>query len=307
MVLITGLSGFVGKNLSSYFLKLGVIFEQYPSSNFPSNNDKHKTTLCSSIASKAIVHLAGKAHDLKNVSVEEDYYSANTELTKTIFEDFLKSDANVFITISSVKAVADEVKGELFEDLTPNPITHYGKSKLLAEQFIFSKQIPLGKRVYILRPCMIHGPGNKGNLNLLFSIVSKGLPWPLGSFDNSRSYLSIENLCFIVKELIDRNDIPSGVYNVADDVPLSTNEVIKLISESKGKKARILNISKCLIKELAHIGDLLKLPLNSERLKKLTESYIVSNAKIKNALGKSLPVSSKEGLIRTFQSFVDNA
>jgi nucleoside-diphosphate-sugar epimerase len=150
---------------------------------------------------------------------------------------------------------------------------------------------------------MIHGPGNKGNLNLLYELVSKGLPWPLGSFANSRSYLSIENLCFIIKELIDREDIPSGIYNVADDVPLSTNEVINLIAASKCRKTRILHINKSFIKVLARFGDFLKLPLNSERLQKLTESYVVSNDKIKAALGKSLPISSKDGLMRTFQSF----
>ena len=194
-----------------------------------------------------------------------------------------------------MKAVADEVDTELTEECSPSPITPYGKSKLLAEQYIASKPIPEGKRVYILRPCMIHGPGNKGNLNLLYSLVSKGLPWPLGLFKNSRSYLSIDNLCFIIKELIEREDIPSGVYNVADDIPLSTNEVIKMIAKSKGKKSRILNLSKNLINVLARVGDLLKLPLNSERLHKLTESYVVSNAKIKFVLGKPLPVSSKDG------------
>ena len=204
---------------------------------------------------------------------------------------------------TGVKAIADEVDGELSEEVIPNPITYYGKSKLLAEQYILSNPIPKGKRVYILRPCMIHGPGNKGNLNLLYSMVSKGIPWPLGIFENSRSYLSIENLCFIVKELIDREDIPSGVYNVADDVPLSTNEVVKMIGESKGKKAKISNINMNIIQVLAGIGDVFKLPLNSERLQKLTESYVVSNAKIKEALGKQLPFSSKEGLIKTFQSF----
>jgi nucleoside-diphosphate-sugar epimerase len=255
------------------------------------------------INESCVINLAGKAHDLKNVSSVDEYYKVNTELTNEIFDAFLASNAKVFITLSSVKAVADEVNGVLLEDTTPNPITHYGKSKLLAEQYILSEPIPDGKRVYILRPCMIHGPGNKGNLNLLYSLVSKGLPWPLGLFENSRSYLSIENLCFIIKELIEREDIPSGVYNVADDVPLSTNEVIKMIAESKGKKARILNLNKNLIQVLACVGDLIKLPLNSERLQKLTESYIVSNAKIKAALGKSLPVSSSDGLCSTFKSF----
>jgi len=292
-IYLTGASGFVGKNIIEFFRYTKTIVKATRNSSIE-------------IVDDVVIHLAGKAHDLKNLSSFDEYYKVNTELTKEIFDAFLKSEAKVFITLSSVKAVADEVHGELTEDVTPNPITHYGKSKLLAEQYILSKSIPEGKRVYILRPCMIHGPGNKGNLNLLYSLVSKGLPWPLGLFENSRSYLSIENLCFIIKELIVREDILSGVYNVADDVQLSTNKVIKMIAESRGSKARILNLSKNLIKVLARVGDVLKLPLNSERLQKLTESYIVSNAKIKEALGKQLPVSSKEGLMRTFQSFADN-
>lgn len=292
-IFITGGTGFVGTNLQGF---LG--------NKFAFVNYKKDSAI--SIQESVVIHLAGKAHDLKNSSTPDEYYKVNTELTINLFDAFLASKAKVFITLSSVKAVADEVEGELSEEVMPNPITHYGKSKLLAEQYILSKLIPAGKRVYILRPCMVHGPGNKGNLNLLYNLVSKGLPWPLGSFVNFRSYLSIENLCFILKELIDRDDIPSGVYNVADDLPLSTNEVIKLIAESKGKKASILNINKTFIKVLARLGDYLKLPLNSERLQKLSESFVVSNAKIKYVLGKQLPVSSKNGLMKTFQSFSSN-
>lgn len=293
MIFLTGASGFVGISVLNYFGGNRV--------NVSKRGDEYKIE-----SSSVVIHLSGKAHDLKNTSSPDEYYQVNTELTKKVFDEFLASEAKVFITLSSVKAVADEVEYVLTEDHIPNPITHYGKSKQLAEQYILLKEVPQGKRVYILRPCMIHGSGNKGNLNLLYSLVSKGLPWPLGSFINSRSYLSIENLCFIIKELIDREDIPSGVYNVADDAPLSTNEVIKMIAESRGKKARIINLSKNLIKLLARVGDILKLPLNSERLLKLTESYVVSNAKIKKALGKQLPVSPKEGLMRTFQSFANN-
>ena len=207
-----------------------------------------------------------------------------------------------------MKAVADEaVWRMLTEEDIPRPITHYGKSKLLAEQYIRSKEIPEGKRVYVLRPCMIHGVGNKGNLNLLYDFASKGLPWPLGDFKNSRSYCSIENLCFIIKELIDRNDIPCGIYNVSDDEPISTNQVVSLIAESKGKPARVLNLSKSFIRAIARLGDFLQLPLNTERLQKLTESYVVSNHKIKRALGKPLPLTSTEGLHKTFRSFSSNA
>lgn len=154
---------------------------------------------------------------------------------------------------------------------------------------------------------MIHGPGNKGNLNLLYNLVSKGLPWPLGAYGNKRSFCSVENLCFIIKELIEREDIPSGVYNVADDEALFTNELIGLIAQFQNKSPRIWNLSKMFINVMAKIGDQLHLPLNSERLQKLTESYVVSNAKVKQALGKELPVSAKDGLLKTFKSFSAHA
>ncbi len=287
---ITGVSGFVGSNL---FKLLSPIYEIV---------SYNKETLIQ-VDQDVVIHLAGKAHDLNKVSSSDEYYKVNTELTKEIFDAFLASKAEVFITLSSVKAISDEVCVELSEEAIPNPITHYGKSKLLAEQYILSKSIPDWKRVFILRPCMIHGPGNKGNLNLLYNVVSSRIPWPLGLFENSRSYLSIENLHFIIRELIEREDIPSGVYNVADDIPLSTNEVIKLIAESQGKKINIVKLSKRLIKIFARVGDFFKLPFNTERLKKLTENFVVSNAKIKVAIRKPLPVTSIDGLRSTFKSF----
>ena len=290
MILITGSSGFVGSNFHKYFENKSIRLFQRGEDLATYDED-------------VIIHLAGKAHDLKNTASSQEYYEVNTELTKKIFDAYLASEAKVFITLSSVKAVADEVEGELTEHNHSNPITHYGKSKLLAEQYIFSKDIPDGKRVYVLRPCMIHGPGNKGNLNLLYQFVSKNIPWPLGAFENKRSFCSIDNLMFIFKELIEREDIPSGIYNVADDEPLSTNELINLIAQSQSREPKIWNISKKIIEVVASIGDKLQLPLNTERLHKLTSSYVVSNAKLKAAIGKPFAVSSREGLLKTFKSF----
>ena len=289
-IFITGSSGFVGTSFLNTFNNEVV--------RISSRAQEYKID-----DAEVVIHLAGKAHDLKNTSESHEYYEVNTELTKKVFDAFLSSEAKVFITLSSVKAVADEVDGFLTEDHVPNPITHYGKSKLLAEQYIFSKEIPEWKRVYILRPCMIHGPGNKGNLNLLYKIVSKNIPWPLGAFDNKRSFCNIDNLMFIFKELIERENVASGIYNIADDEPLSTNELIGLIAQSQNRKPKLWNISKKFIEGVATIGEKLHLPLNTERLQKLTSSYVVSNVKIKTAIGKPLPVSSREGLLKTFKSF----
>ena len=289
-IYLTGASGFVGKNLISYF-------------NNKIEIKKHVRDVEFCVSQNIVIHLAGKAHDLKNISNKEEYYEVNTELTKKIFDAFLISDSSVFIMLSSVKAVADNVLGSLSEDCEPNPKTHYGKSKLLAERYILSKNIPGNKRVYILRPCMIHGPNNKGNLNLLYKLVSKRIPWILGAFKNMRSYCSIDNLLFVINEFIHNNAIPSGVYNVADDEHLSTNEIISLMAKSNNKKTIIFNVYPFIIKIIAKIGDVIPLPLNSERLKKLTESYMVSNEKLKKYIGKELPLTSRVGIINTFKTF----
>jgi nucleoside-diphosphate-sugar epimerase len=150
---------------------------------------------------------------------------------------------------------------------------------------------------------MIHGPGNKGNLNLLYQLVQKGLPWPLGAFENKKSFTSIDNLTYIISQIIEK-DIEPGIYLVANDEALSTNELIRLITTAQNRKSKIWNISKKMISLLARSGDIFHLPLNSERLKKLTESYVVSNQKIKKALGiEKMPVSAEEGMKKTFESF----
>jgi Nucleoside-diphosphate-sugar epimerases len=295
-IAITGISGFVGTNLKNYLSS----YEIEPLSVRYVSNQKIE------INADIIIHLAGKAHDLKKVSKPTDYYEANFELTKQLFDSFLQSDANAFIFMSTVKAVADKVDGILTENTIPNPKTHYGLAKLQAEEYILEKKLPEGKRVYILRPCMIHGPENKGNLNLLYQLVAKGLPWPLGAFQNQRSFLSVENLCFLVKKLIENEEIPSGIYNCADDEVLSTNEVVKIISSVLKRKDRSVAIPKSIIMGIAKCGDVIRFPLNSETIQKLTENYRVSNQKIKTVLKiEKLPATAKFGLEKTINSFTN--
>lgn len=292
---ITGASGFVGSNLTKYLDEMFI--------NTISRNELIAINSATFRDVEAIIHLAGKAHDLKKVSDPQEYYSVNFELTKKLYDAFINSDAKKFIFISSVKAAADSVNGILTEDMVPQPKTDYGKSKLIAEQYIQNLPLPQGKSYYILRPCMIHGPGNKGNLNLLYQFVKKGIPYPLAGFNNKRSFLSVENLCFIINELICRDDIASGVYHVADDESLSTSEVVNILSAAINKKPKLWKISPQLIRTIAKFGDALNLPLTTERLNKLTESYVVSNQKIKKAIGKDLPLTSRKGLEITAAAF----
>ncbi|NQX55198.1 NAD-dependent epimerase/dehydratase family protein [Pedobacter panaciterrae] len=294
-ILLTGSTGFVGTNLVKHIQEnnIGEILLL-----------SFREALPTSLEGDVVVHLAGKAHDLKNTSNPQEYFEVNFEKTRDLFNLFLNSENKDFIYFSSVKAVADTVNGALIEDVIADPQTPYGKSKLQAERHLLSKNLPVGKRLFILRPCMIHGPGNKGNLNLLYKVVKKGIPYPLAGFENQRSFLSIQNLNYIIEKILTDQSIPGGIYNVADDEPLSTNQVIEIMAEVQGSKAKLWRINSGIIKTIAAIGDKLHLPLNSERLKKLTESYVVSNNKIKHALKiENLPINSKEGLLTTIRSF----
>lgn len=296
-ITVTGTSGFVGQNLIPY-LKRGQAEVQglsLQNENWKENWDPK---------ADIIIHLAGKAHDTANTSSAQEYFAVNRDLTIALFDLFLKSEAKDFFYFSSVKAVADTVDDVLVEDVVPLPFTPYGQSKREAEQYLLQAQLPEGKRVFIIRPCMIHGPGNKGNLNLLYKVVERGIPWPLASFENHRSFLSIDNLCYLVEEMIKKQSVASGVYNFADDKALSTNELVSLIANVSNRKPKLWYIPKGFMNTVATIGDKIKLPLNSERLKKLTENYVVSNQKIKEALQiQHLPISAEEGLRRTIQSF----
>ena len=309
-ILVSGAYGFVGSNLSKYLgakKEYNLIALDIQKKELTGYNDQFVwQDLPQMDFNKidTIIHLAGKAHDTKNTSKAEEYFEINVGLTKLIFNKFLKSKAKTFIYFSSVKAVTDSVKNNMLtEDDIPNPQTPYGKSKLEAEKYILSQELPEGKKIYILRPAIIHGPGNKGNLNLLYKLVSKGIPYPLGAFLNQRSFTSIDNLNFIIEQLLQKN-IQSGIYQVADSESLSTNELIELIALSIDKKSKIWNLPVSLIKIAAQIGNILPLPLNSEKLKKLTENYVVSNKKIIDSLQVSLPISAKDGMKITLNSFI---
>ncbi len=333
-ILITGIHGFVGSNLIAalcehhtlYGLdiispeKKGVVrtfsWKDIETTSFPMQRLPRFD---------AIIHLAGKAHDTKNQSAAQVYFDINTGLTRKIFDFFLESAAQKFIFFSSVKAAADSVVGDVLrENVIPTPVGPYGESKIAAEDYI-KEHFALSdissmnkgktfsfkeenvrhsdKQVYILRPCMIHGPGNKGNLNLLYNVVKKGIPWPLGDFENKRSFTSIDNLCYVVEGLLTK-DVASGIYHMGDDEALSTNELIALMCEAMGKEPHIWKMNRKMMEGCAGLGTLLHLPLNTERLRKLTENYVVSNEKIKSALGiDRMPVRAADGIRKTIKSF----
>lgn len=312
-ILISGAFGFVGTNLSSFLrargydlwaLDVAAVAERMKDT--PHGYSRVFTWEALDVLPltevAAVVHLAGKAHDIRRTSDPQAYFTINAGLTETLVTRLTSVAATrtiPFVLFSSVKAVADSVTDVLTEEVVPAPQTPYGKSKLEAERIVAAS--PLAGT--LLRPCMIHGPGNKGNLNLLHKVVSRGIPWPLGAFDNRRSFAAIGNVCAVVERIL-AGGVPPGTYQVADDEALSTNELIGLIAAAGHRSARIWRLPRGWVRGTARIGDALHLPLTSERLHKLTESYVVSNAKLKQALGwERMPVTAHDGMRQTLESF----
>lgn len=313
-VLVTGIRGFVGTNLLNYLEsepQIAISGTSRSKSSIEHLVDKGVDTYSfddifeKQLSFNTYVHLSGKVFDLDEKGKDSEYFEANYENTKRLFNYFLKDpQAKKFIFLSTIHVLAEIPEKVLDEDYIPKPFTPYGKSKLMAEEFLLKQNVE-GKKVYVLRPAMIHGPGNKGNLNLLFHLVNKGIPYPLGSINNKRSFVSVDNLSFIIKEIISE-EIDSGLYHIADDNATYTHELIELMARELNKKVRIWNISPIILRAGAKIGNFIPLPLNEHRLNKLTGDFLVSNNKIKRAIGKDLPVKSMDGLEKTISSLKSN-
>ena len=305
-ILLTGVTGFVGSTLVHHFAdrpdvqlfghsrdltKAKAQFDSVPIEII----DGDPGDQLDKLQIDCIIHLAGIAHDLSNTFVDADYFRVNYERTARLYDAFLASGAKTFIYFSSIKAVVDSIDTPLQEDVVPNPTTAYGKSKLRAEQYIISHTVST-KDFYILRPCMIHGSGNKGNLNLLYKFVKSGIPYPLGAFQNRRSLLGASNLAFIIEQLIQKQ-IASDIYNIADGESLSTSDIVQTIALTLKRRPRIWNLP------CGPIRAMFRLAGKEKTLLKLTGNMEVSNEKLLRALQTSLPSTAREGLKKTIMSF----
>jgi len=310
-VLLTGASGFIGSSLVGYLkntapnLRYFRLAKTIPSAT-PSEFDA--TISWSDLSTEwldqnhihAVVHLAGLAHAEVGLYSEEDYERVNFKLTKDIYDAFLDSrEGKKFIFMSTVKAVRDQLGEEVLTETTkPEPTTPYGVAKLKAEQYISSNKRS-GKEVYILRPCMVYGPGNKGNMDLLVGLLSKDIPFPLGAFQNQRSFLYIENLCFAFRYILE-SKVDPGVYNLADPNAISTVDLVTYLKNCLRSSSPIWKVPKPFIRLLAAVGDVLPIPLNSSRLEKLTENYPVDSSLIARQWGSPWPFTTEQGIKKTF-------
>lgn len=282
-VQLTGSSGFIGSNIRK-LIKADFI------------SSKISLTNSFIINAEIFIHLAGIAHNSDRKIRSKDYYSINTDLTKKAFDAFLLSNAKKFILLSSVKSIRNASDLIITEDTTETPRTAYGKSKLEADNYVLSQNLPQDKFIYILRPALVTGPGVKGNMLKLYNLSKQPIRFFFSSIHNKRSYCNIFNLAYVIEQIIYRDDIPSGIYLLSDNETISTSTIISELSSNKLNHYYLSKFFKILFRLLLSLDTLMGYTSFFSSLRTLTSNYVISNVKITKALGHSLPFSALDGI-----------
>lgn len=281
-ILLTGSSGFVGSHVikqlkndfTLYAISTKATANEYVSKTYAWNEINNIEE-----SFDAVIHMAGLAHDTQNKNAESAYFEVNVGLTEKLLENISNWNCSTFIYISSVKAAVDSTANHVLTEEMPSTASNvYGRSKLKAEQVIMNHNNTIDR--IILRPVMVYGRAQKGNLITLEKWIRKGLWFPFKQWKNKRSVLSVNNLSSVIKTVV-KNPIPSGVYFISDDRPVSTSDILKSIGKGINRKVRLIPVPNWLIK--------LGLAILPNKIKAITDKVLgsleVDNSKLKSGLG----------------------
>ena len=273
-----------------------------------------------------VIHLAGRAHvPSKNADAETEavYFRINAEGTRALAEQAAAVGVKHFVFLSSCHAVAAESEVQITEKTQSNPLTAYGRSKLEAERATRKALSNTACAWTILRPPLVYGKGNKANFGLLLKLVKSGIPLPLASVCNRRSFIYVENLVDVIVACLGNPKAFGKTYLPSDGEDVSTPELIRKIAKANqsfqcsgfsgsapnGKRsltppatsnpllatrhsARLFPFPESILQALGRLPGL-------GALRKLTSSLYVDSKPLRDDLGWSPRFSIEQGLVKT--------
>ncbi len=293
-VLITGASGFIARALVSV---QSTGFDFVAVSRHPLRFDRIEWRQSPHLSGSAdwkpaldgidaVVHLAGRAH-LAPDGNPSAYFAENCDGTSKLAQDAIASGVKRFVFLSSAKVLGDESGAmPLTEAALPRPSDPYAASKIAAEQAL--ARLGDSMQVTILRPPLVYGPGVKANFHSLLAAIARGLPLPLASIRNRRSFLGVDNLAAAIVACLDSPNAAGRTFHVTDGPPLSTPDLVREIALALGKPSRMFAFPPGMLEACgAVIG-------RGETVKRLTRSLELDSSAIQAALGWRA--------VRTFQA-----
>lgn len=313
-ILVTGGTGFVGQHLiaklydSLHNVKAvvrKVPCTQQSSITYTVIDDMTPVTDWSEVLQgiEIIIHLAARAHILRDTDPDplKAFQLTNVDATLNLAKQAIDSGVKQFIFISSIGAMASLSDLPLQEMSICQPDTPYGVSKLRAEVKLteMAKHTPR-MNVTILRPTLVYGPGNPGNMERLMRLIDRGLPIPLGAITNKRSLLFVENLVDGILQCVNNSHAFNQCFVICDGEDVSTPELITYLSQSLQQKNRLLSIPPNLLKLVGQLTG------KSDTIDRLTGSLIVDSSKIRQTLNWKPPYTFQEGIQKTCDWYLES-
>ena len=310
-ILVTGGTGFIGSHLLPVLSKqnlqvtLGVRNNSSNELNIPykivkvSEIDENTDWTKALKEVGTVIHLAARAHQLNDQAInpEAEFLRTNCKGTKTLVKAAIASGVKHFIFISSIGAMTTLSEHTLTEESPCHPDSPYGRSKLQAEQGLIELCQNSPMTWTILRPTLVYGAGNPGNMERLMKLIKTGFPLPLGSINNRKSFLYVGNLVDAIITCLDHPNAKNQTFIVSDGEALSTTDLIRRLGKALGKSPLLLPIPAELLRLTtkllgkADIGD------------RLLGSLQVDSSKIRQMLDWTPPYTVDQGLQATADWF----
>lgn len=322
-VLITGASGFVGYHLIETALSAGL--EVYAAVRKSSDVSHLKdfdiqfvdldyssiSVLKKQLESEQynyIIHAAGitKAKNLAAYNKVNADYSRNLALAASTAE----IDLTKFVFVSSLAALGplSDLSGEITDDVTGRPVTSYGASKLLAEEYLMKvSELPL----LIIRPTAVYGPREK-DIFILFKSISRGLEPHIGSFKQQLSFIYVKDLAKVIIQAL-QSDVTGKQYNISDGNVYDRYVLAQLTKKAMNKKTLKFHLPIGIVAgmaglmELIYKNSLVTPTLNKEKMAELTAvNWACSITRAKQDLGFDPQFDLEKGLLATVKWYKEN-
>ncbi len=308
-ILITGADGFIGRQLcptlaaEGYFVRGSVRHKraaETPNTEYvatgPLENPIEWHPLLEGI--DFIIHLAAVS-DFGSPPDSESLKRLNTinvEVPVQIAEAAARSGVSRYIFLSSIKVHGEFSGSRAFSDTDkPDPESHYGVSKLRAEERLKHTFTDTESELVIIRPALVYGPAARGSVLKLMNLVNRQIPLPLGSIRNRRSMISVRNLCDLIRTALIHPAAAGQTFLAADDTALSTPELIREIAHQMGRRAQLVPVP---LLVLQFIGKLLG---KQKEITSLSASLEVDANNTRTVLNWSPP----EPQVESLQKMVD--
>lgn len=311
-ICITGANGFIGRTLSNSLSMTGKSVvavvrsrdrsQEIDQIEYVENGDINLMTDWSSALQgvDCVIHCAAltKSTQQNAKIVMSEYRRVNVEGSKHLAEAAAKMGVKRIVYISSIKVNGEYTEpGRPFSiSDDPNPSDPYGISKWEAEQALWEVAAKTGLEVVIIRPPLVYGPGVKGNMARLNSMLRSGIPFPFASIENRRSLIGIENLISYILLCLDNPKAAGKTLLVSDGEDVSTPDLLRYIAFYSGVSLHLFSVPEFFF---TSVGKLLG---QQSALERLIGSLQIDSRPAADLFSWNRPHTLEEGIRRMVES-----